>query len=156
TTTGTGSYTLSGGSLSVNGVDLTVGSYNPTNTREAGIGILTVNGSGVLTALNYIQTGDNPMSAVNLNGGTINCGFLNFGGGTSQFHWTTGVLNFTQSVSSDVLESGNVFGPSAVLTNGQTLMVTGESETLGGTKPFSLTLNAGSTNYVQGVLTLDP
>jgi hypothetical protein len=146
----TGTYTLSGGFASVSGI---------TDVGNLGTGVLTVSGSGVLTVNSTLQIFNTPGTVVNLAGGTINAGGLNFSGVPALFNWTSGTLNITTNTTWDsaaaATSTGAAFGSALTLGSNQTLMITG-NETLGGAGAFALTLNIGSSHYVTGGLTLSP
>jgi hypothetical protein len=148
----TGTYTLSGGTFSAPSV------YVGGSGSPGGLGILAVSG-GQFTVTGTLQTYNTVGSIVNLTGGTINAGALNFAGGLSQFNWTSGTLDITSNTVFDSAaastSAAGLFGSSLTLGAQQTLMVTG-NETLGGTGPFSLTLNNGATNSATGSITLSP
>jgi fibronectin-binding autotransporter adhesin len=150
-----GTYTLSGGSAIVSG-SVAVGG---TTGNSGGTGLLTVSGTGVLTVGGTLITYNTPGSGINLSGGTINTGALNFNGVSSLFNWTTGILNLTSDVTFDSAAAGTTtsaaFGPSLILGANQTLMITG-NETVGGAGSFSLELGAGSSHVVTGSITLNP
>lgn len=147
---GAGTYSLSGGSATFNSGTLVGG---------AGTGILNVSGTGVLNAGLTLTVADAPGSAVNLSGGTINTGALNFGGAPEDFNWTSGKLNLTTSVVWDPnvgpTSTSSAFGSSLTLGGNQTLMITG-NETLANIGAFDLTLNSGSVHQVTGDITLNP
>jgi fibronectin-binding autotransporter adhesin len=148
-----GSYTLTGGTFNATG-DVNIGGQD---SGPGGTGILTVNSSAVLTTGGTLTIYDTPGTLVNLAGGTIAAGALDFNGTPSLFSWTTGQLNVNSNVTWDSAAAGtstsDAFGRSLTLSSGQILDVNG-NETLGGTGPFTLTLNSGSTNTVGGTLTI--
>ena len=123
-----------------------------------GVGVFSITGSGILSTPN-INVFNGPGDAFNLSGGTVNTAALDFNGNPALFNWTSGTLNINSNVTWDSLASSTTtsaaFGSALSLGTGQTLMVAG-NEGLGGTGPFNLTLNGGSTHYVTGSLTLNP
>jgi fibronectin-binding autotransporter adhesin len=151
TSGGFGTYMLSGGSTTV-AANVWVGS-NFFDT--GGSGSLAVSGTGVLTAAGTLTVSNHTATAANLSGGTINVGGLNLKG---PLNWTSGTLNLTTNVTFDstalVSTTPGAFGQSLALGSNQTFMITG-NEGLGGTGPFSLTLNSGSSHYVSGAITLN-
>ena len=152
-----GTYTLSGGSASVS-LGVTVGGGN--GSGFFGMGTLTVSGTGVLNVGGVLIALPNTGTSVNLNGGTINAGGLEFFGAyPGLFNWTSGTLNLVSSITWDPASlsstTPDAFGPALTLGNNQTLIVTG-NETLGGSAAFALTLNSGSTHNVTGTLTISP
>ncbi len=161
---GTGTYTLSGGSLLASG-GVTVGgqSADIASTGVAtpvGTGILIVSNGASMTVGGTLTVFNTPSSSINLaSGGIINASQLDFNGLPSLFNWTNGTLNITSNVTWDSgaanTTTSDAFLSSLTLGTGQTLMVTG-NETLAGAGPFTLTLNNGATHYVTGSVTLNP
>jgi hypothetical protein len=152
----TGTYVLSGGSASIT-PNLFVGEPGSSG-RAGGVGVLTVSGVGTLTVNGTLSAYNTPGSAVNLSGGTIIATALDFNGTPSLLNWTSGTLDLTSNVTFDpgaaASSTSAAFGPSLTVGANQTLIVTG-NETLGGTSPFSLTVNSGGTHSVTGELTVN-
>jgi hypothetical protein len=148
---GDGAYYLSGGIVSAPNVNV--------GANSSGVGVFNVSGTGTLSVANALTVYNGTGYVVGFSGGTINAGGLNFNGNPSLFNWTGGTLNLTSNVTWDSAAAGTstgaAFGSALTLGSGQTLMITG-NEGLGGTGPFSLTLNSGSSHYVTGTLTLNP
>jgi fibronectin-binding autotransporter adhesin len=147
-------YALSAGRASISS-DMFLGG---TTSGAGGTGVLTVSGTGVLTVGGVLKAYNTAGTALNLSGGTINAGALNFGGVPGLFNWTSGTLNLTSNVTWDsaaATSTSTAFGSSLALGSNQTLMITG-NEILGGAGSFALTLNSGSTHYVTGTLTVGP
>jgi fibronectin-binding autotransporter adhesin len=154
-TLGTATYNLSGGSAACGSVYVGGGAA----AGAGGTGVLTVSGTGVLTVAAALTAFNTPGTVINLNGGTINAGALNFNGVQSLLNWTSGTLNLTVNVTFDsgaaATSTSAAFGPTLTLAANQTFKVTA-NETLGGAGPFSLILNSGSAHYVIGNLTVSP
>jgi hypothetical protein len=152
---GSATYSLSGGSAAFGGSAYVGGGF----AGAGGTGVLTVSGTGVLTVAAALTAFNTPGTVINLNGGTINAGALNFNGVPSLFNWTSGTLNLTSNVTFDsgaaATSTSTAFGPTLTLTANQTFKVTA-NETLGGAGPFSLILNSGSAHFVTGYLTVSP
>jgi hypothetical protein len=150
----TGTYVLSGGTLTVNGSAYVGGS----NTGPGGMGILAVSNTGVVNISGTLAVYNISRTGVTLSGGTINTASLNFNGAPSLFNWTGGTLGLTSGVTFDpgaaATSTSAAFGSSLMLGANQTLNVTG-NETLGGNGSFALTLNGGSTHSVTGTLTVN-
>jgi hypothetical protein len=151
----TGTYTLSGGAASV-GNNIYVGG---SSSGIGGTGVLNVSGSGLLNVAGTLVAYGTPGTSINLSGGVINTAALNFNGVPSLLNWTGGTLNLTAGVSFDPVAAATstsaAFGTSLSLGTNQTLLVTGY-EYIGGVGPFSLTLNSGSSHYVNGTVYLNP
>jgi fibronectin-binding autotransporter adhesin len=134
---GSGTYTLSGGAVTVNG-----NAYVGGNASAAGgTGVLNLSG-GTMTTTGTLKAWNTPGTAVNLSAGTLNVGALNTSGNPAKFNWTGGTLNVTGA-------GGLIIGPSGPIGSSVTL---GATHTLGvsylfihsGTLAFSGgTLNAG-------------
>jgi hypothetical protein len=143
-----------GFALTVNsGSSHTVGGILTVNLSSA----LNVNASSQAT-VGTLAIANNTGAAVNLNGGTINAGALNFNDNPAHFNWTTGTLNLTNDVvwnasPGQMNTTSKAFGPALALGSAQTLKVTG-NETLGGEASFSMTLNNESTHTVSGTLSI--
>ncbi len=155
----TGSYTLSGGTLTVNGNGTVGGANEPLGLGAGGTGILTVSNTGLMIVSGTLEVFSGNNSAINLVGGTIDTSALITNGVPSNFNWTSGTLGLTSGVTFDPGAAANstsaAFGSSLELDSGQALIVTG-NETLSGTAAFTLTLNGG-TNRVNDFLTIgDP
>jgi hypothetical protein len=117
-----GTYTLSGGTLSVSGSEaFGFATFSQSNGTNIVGGALNLSASGVY----------------NLGGGTLQVGTLSNSG---SFNWTGGTINLT--ASSPTIASGGVLGASVSVGSGQALEVTGSGQSLniaGGT----LALNGG-------------
>jgi hypothetical protein len=152
--TASGAYTLSGGNATITG-----NVYVGGSAIAGGTGILTVTGTSVLSITGTLTAYSTTNTSINLSGGTITTGGLNFNGTPSLFVWTAGVLSINTSVAWDSAAAANstsaAFGTALSLGANQSLLVTG-NETIGGTGAFSLTLNAGSNHTVTGNVTLNP
>ncbi|HEY2883203.1 MAG TPA: PEP-CTERM sorting domain-containing protein [Pirellulales bacterium] len=150
---GNGTLSISGGAMTLNG-DATVGTGNFNNA-----GTLNVSGTGSLYIGGTLSAANTLGTAVNLSGGDLSVGDLNFNGNPSLFHWTGGTLNKLGNViwdpSAGPTFTGAAFGSSLTLGVNQTLHINND-ETLALIGPFSLTLNAGSTHLVEGSLTVNP
>jgi hypothetical protein len=88
-----GMYSLTGGTLTLNGAAYVGGSVSSSNTPVAGgTGVLTISGTGVLTAgsITLLNTSG---SAIIISGGTANIGQLNLSGVPGSFKWSAGTLN---------------------------------------------------------------
>jgi hypothetical protein len=147
---GSGTYNISGGSVAV-GSAVVVGGGGPS--------VLSVSGTSSLTVAGSLEINNVPNAAINLSGGTITAGGLDFNGATSLFNWTGGTLNLTTNVIWDPAAANTTtsaaFQNALTIGVNQTLMISG-NETIGGAGAFSLTLNSGSTHYVTGSITLSP
>jgi fibronectin-binding autotransporter adhesin len=159
---GSGTYTLTGGSLLASG-DVTVGGESAQDTGSVstpfGTGVLSVSNGATMTVGGTLTIFNTSGSSVTLNGATINAAQLDFNGMPSLFNWTSGTLNITSDVTWDsaaaTTSTSDAFLSALTLGTGQTLMVTG-NETIGGIGAFTLTLNSGSTHYVTESITLNP
>jgi autotransporter-associated beta strand protein len=144
-----GMFNLSGGTLLVSD-SVFVGS-------SGAAAALNVSGSGSLTVENTLVVHDDLTSRINLSGGTINAKALNLKGVPANLNWTAGTLNIASNVTWDsaaaISSTSAAFGAALVVGASQTLKVTG-NETLGGSGPFSLTLNDGGTHQVTGTMTV--
>jgi hypothetical protein len=152
----TGSYTLSGGTLTVNNSAYISGS-------STGAGTINVSGAGVFNVFGTLVAVNTPASSINLMGGTINAAALNFDGKPSLLNWTSGTLRLLDGVQLDSsapsTTTAGAFGPSLDLGAGKTLAVTG-NEYLGNSAPFNLTLggdfSGGSpANNITGNLVIE-
>jgi hypothetical protein len=153
----TGTFTLSGGSATI-GPTLYVGGPGTSGTG-GGSGVLTVSGTSSLTIGGTLTAFNTPGSAVNFSGGTIVASALNFNGTPTLLNWTGGTLELTPDVVFDpgaaATSTSAAFGSSLTLGPNQTLVLDG-NQMLGGTKSFTLTLNAGSSETVNGTTTVNP
>jgi hypothetical protein len=148
-----GVYNVSAGSASTG--FLTVGGGN----SAGGQGTLDVSGTASVTVTAELGVFNNNGSSINLSGGTITAADLNDLNFPSNFVWTGGTLNLTNSnITFDALASGTAASLGSILTlnSGQTLGLTNGNETIGGAGGGSLTLNGGSTNTVSGTTTINP
>ena len=148
--TGIGTYTLSGGTATVPG-DVHVGG---SAVGQGGLGTLNISGTGSMTIADELHIFHNLNSAVNLSGGTLHVKALNFT--PADFNWTGGTLNITTSAifANSGSSTTGAFGNARSLGTGQTLQLTG-NETLGNSiGAFTLTVNSGGTNTVSGTLAL--
>jgi hypothetical protein len=149
-----GTYTLSGGYLSVSGgVYLGGTRYGPgggtgtlnVDENSAPSSLLTV--AGTLTVY--------PGGMVNFRYGDIQTGALDLGGNYSAFNWSIGTLELTNTnvvLDSTVVGVTNPLGAALVIGGSQTLIVD-LNETIGGVGPGSLTVNGA--HIVGGTLTLN-
>ncbi|HZZ28499.1 MAG TPA: dockerin type I domain-containing protein, partial [Pirellulales bacterium] len=114
---------------------------------------LTVNSGGAHTVTGTITV--NSGSSLKLSGGTITVGGLNLGATPSRLDWTSGTLNFTNSVTFDPGATGSptsvAFGHGFTLFNSMTLNVTGD-ETVGGNQFFLF--GVSGVNNVTSTLTV--
>jgi hypothetical protein len=149
---GTGTYTLTAGTLSVGGNSYIGG----TLSGAGGEGILTVSNSGVASVANLITVYNTTGSGITLSGGTLNTPALDLNGTPSRLNWLTGTLGLTAGVTFDpgagITTTSAAFGPSLKLSMNDLLNITG-NETLGGTQSFTLALTSG-TNTVSGTQTI--
>jgi hypothetical protein len=127
-----GSYALSGGVVSaanvfVGGSDFAAGAP----------GVLSVSGSGNLTATGTLKVWTSGTSRITLAGGTISGGALDLSGDASRLIWTAGTLNLTNS--SLTVGAGGVLGSNLDLPAVKSLGVSG-----------TVTISAGSTLSVSG------
>jgi len=152
----TGTYTLSGGSVSA--ANIYVGGDPSVVAR--GQGTLTISETGSLTTPGALVVYNAAGNALNLiSGGTINTGSLNLSGNPSLFNWTTGTLNLTNSDllvgptgllgASLNLGAGKALGISGTITNNGTINLTGGTLTTGS---FTRSGNLGLFNWTAGTL----
>jgi hypothetical protein len=152
---GSGTYNLSGGSVSV------AGNVNVGGNAQSigGTGVFNISGGAILTTTGSLVIYNSPGDIVKLNGGTINAAALDFNGAPSLLNWISGTINLTSNVTWDSAASNtttsDAFLNSLTLVANQTLMISG-NETVGGVGSFGLTLNSGSTHNVTGSITLNP
>src|SRR5439155_21647770 len=118
----TGTYTLSGGSLSA--ANAFVGG---DDGLPADAGVFTISG-GTATFSSTLRIWNTSGTAVNLNSGTLSVGTIDTSGNPSRFHWTAGTLNITNS-NLDITPTGP-FGDGLTLNAGQTLNLTNPANTL--------------------------
>ncbi|MFI5378547.1 MAG: beta strand repeat-containing protein, partial [Tepidisphaerales bacterium] len=154
----TGSYTLSGGTLAVNGGgSVYVG--GTSGGANGGIATFTISGTGAATISGTLKIMNMYFgsSIVNLSGGTLSAGVIDVSGNTSFLNWTAGTLNFTATnlvFDATITGAPNApFNANTTLTSTQTLIVSGGTETIGGGGSASLTLNS-ATNTVSGNVTI--
>jgi hypothetical protein len=145
-----GTYLLSGGSTTVNGNAYVGG----TSSGSGGTGILTVSNSGTLTVAGTLSVYTGSGNIINLAGGSITAGLINFNNNLSQFNWTAGTLSLTDDfVLVDNNTSAENFTNSFKLLAGETLNVVNESEYAGysGTGKFN---NNGGSNTIGASLVI--
>jgi hypothetical protein len=127
-----GSYALSAGVVSaanvfVGGSDFAAGAP----------GVLSVSGSGSLTASGTLKVWASGTNGITLAGGTISAGALDLSGDPSRLTWTAGTLNLTNS--SLTIGSGGVLGSNLDLPAAKALGVSG-----------TVSVSAGSTLSISG------
>ncbi len=146
----TGTYVLgnSGSKLEALNGGVFVGG---TDNSAGGVGQFTVNTGGTAFILGMLTAYNTPGTVINLHGGTIFTGTLNFNNNPNQFNWTSGTLSLDNESlyvdSTSILEN---FGSSASLQNGQVLFVSG-SENVGYTGSGFFLQSGGSNTPDSGL-----
>jgi fibronectin-binding autotransporter adhesin len=149
-----GTYTLSGGTSYVEG-DLVLGGFDGAMPSAGGSGTLNVNtsnGASLLTVTGTLYA--YPGSTINFQFGKIQAGALNLSGDYSDFNWTVGTLEITNTdltIDASVTGPADPLGPNVTITGAQTFIVD-QNETIGGSAGGSLTIDG--THIVGGTVTL--
>ncbi len=162
---GSGTYTLSGGSLTLSGPQLGINGGVQLG-KNSGVASLIVSGTGVLTSSAGISIDIDAFgNGVTLSGGTINAGHLFFPNGPFQgsFNWTGGTLNVTNSVNWDVNgppDTSDALYDGVTIDANKTFLITG-NETLGLADQsiaggFTISLDSGGTHSVSGDIAINP
>jgi autotransporter-associated beta strand protein len=143
--TGNGSYSISGGTLSQ------TSSTQRLVVSNQGAGTLTVSGTGLVSCTGglKISAASSGTGAVHLDGGTILTALVEDGGGTSTFHFNGGILkaNKTNTTFMTGLNTANVESGGAIIdTNGFDITIA--QPLLAGSTSGGLTKNGS------GILTL--
>jgi T5SS/PEP-CTERM-associated repeat protein len=123
-----------------------------------GQGVVNVNAGGTYNVTNSLMIWNVAGNVLNLRGGTINAGGLNFNGNPSLFNWSSGTLHITSSVTFDPAAAPDTtsaaFGSARTIAGSRKLKITG-SETLGGVGGFGLTVTTGGVHEVTGTLSIN-
>jgi fibronectin-binding autotransporter adhesin len=148
--TGNGSYSISGGTLSQ------TSSTQRLIVGNQGAGTLTVSGTGLVSCTGglKISAASSGNGTVHLDGGTILTALVEDGGGTSTFHFNGGILkaNKTNTTFMTGLNTADVESGGAVInTNGFNITIT--QPLLAGSPSGGLTKNGSGILTLTGNLT---
>jgi hypothetical protein len=118
---------------------LSAGSINIGGTANGagGLAVVTVGLGGVLTTAGTLTLYNTSGVALNINGGTVDAGGINFGGTSARLNWTSGTFNTgSGAFVVDNTTAASSVGPSFSLGTGKTLISGGEEVGFGGNGSF--------------------